>query len=101
MTIATAYDIYLECCEGRLVLEWKVESPVTFHRFWDILSNQMLQYTPLKQKYPGNAQMRSVTLMTRIKHKEKVSEYSEHDFKHAQKVKKDFVKISLTCVLMP
>jgi hypothetical protein len=88
MVIATAYDIYLECCEGGLVQEWKVENPVTFHRFRDILSNQMLQYTPLKQKYPGDAQMRSVTQMTRVKRKEKVGEYSEHDFKHARKMKR-------------
>lgn len=89
MTIATAYDIYLKCCEGSLLVqEWKVENSVTFHQFWDILSNQMLLYTPTNQKYPGDAEMRSVTQMTRIKRKEKVGECTERDFKHAQKMKR-------------
>ena len=47
ITIASAYNIYLECCEGLLCPFWKVENPVTYQKFREILSSQMILYNPV------------------------------------------------------
>ena len=46
--------MYLECAEGLINPEWKVDETVDFHTFRDILSKQMLSYDPKKQNYPGD-----------------------------------------------
>jgi hypothetical protein len=66
LAIVCAYDIYLECSEGELSSEWKLDEPLSFfEQFRKILSTQMLQYSPQKQAYAGDQQfMRTVTKMT-------------------------------------
>jgi len=46
LAIVTAYDMYLECCEGKLNPDWKVDKPVDFHLFRERLGTQMLKYDP-------------------------------------------------------
>jgi hypothetical protein len=36
----------LECCEGKLNAEWKIEKPLNFWQFREKLSEQMLEYKP-------------------------------------------------------
>lgn len=71
LAIVTAYDIYLECTEGNLDPHWKVEDPVDFHTFRDILSIQMLQYDPVKQQYPGDEKMRKVSKLHKDRRSQK------------------------------
>ena len=65
MAIVVTYDIYKECCEGELSCEWKIEQPVDFFTFRDILSKQMCEYDSKNQKYPGDEKMRSVTILSK------------------------------------
>ena len=44
--------MYLECCEGNLKPEWKIDAPATFWRFREKLSEQMLQYDARERRYP-------------------------------------------------
>ena len=43
LMIVVAYDIYNECAEGGLKIEWKIEHPIEFCTFRDMLSKQMLK----------------------------------------------------------
>jgi len=61
LAIVIAYDIYLECVEGKLDKDWLVNYPVDFWTFRDILSIQMLEYDPTKRKYLGDNEMRVCT----------------------------------------
>lgn len=62
IAVVVAYDMYLECCEGKMRAgEWKTERPVDFHRFREKLAKQMLLYTPKDRKYPGDEQFRVST----------------------------------------
>ena len=62
MAAVIAYDIYLECCQGKMLAgEWKIEKPVTFHRFREKLYKQMLQYSPRNRKYAGDQNFRIAT----------------------------------------
>ena len=61
LAVTVAYDMYLECAEGIINPEWKLDKTVDFHTFCDILSKQMLSYDPKKQDYPGDNKMRVVT----------------------------------------
>jgi hypothetical protein len=55
IAVVIAYDMYLECCEGKMRAgEWKIKKPVSFHRFREKLATQMLKYTPKDRKYPGD-----------------------------------------------
>ena len=54
MAIVVAYDIYRECCAGKLDASWKLERPVDFHTFRERLALQMLQYSPKNNHYPGD-----------------------------------------------
>lgn len=65
LAVTVAYDMYLECTEGELNVDWKVNEPVDFHTFRDILSRQMLSYDPKNERYPGDAKMRVVTQLSR------------------------------------
>ena len=71
IVITVAYDMYLECTEGKLDAEWKIEKPLTYFEFRRILSTQMLKYSPQKQLYPGDQFMRSVTSLTQSARKRK------------------------------
>lgn len=61
--VIVAFDIYLECCEGNLHPLWKVEKPVSFHRFREKLGLQMVQYSPSNQHYPGDEKLRANTVL--------------------------------------
>ena len=60
LAIVTAYDIYLEACEGNLEKDWKLV-PVDFWTFREKLSSQMLEYDPVGRRYPGDDEMRACT----------------------------------------
>ena len=57
--------MYLECAEGEINPAWKVNEPVDFHTFCNILSKQMLSYNPKMQNYPGDNKMQVVTQQSR------------------------------------
>ena len=61
MAIVVAYDMYLECTEGNLESSWKIDKPVTFHRFREKLAKKMLQYSPKNRKYLGDDKFRAST----------------------------------------
>ena len=67
LALTVAYDIYKECCEGKLHCSWTISDPVDFFTFQDVLSRQMCQYDPRKQHYPGDEKMRMVTSLTKRK----------------------------------
>ena len=66
--IASAYDIYLECCEGLIFTFWKVVNPVTYRKFREIISSHMLLYNPVQELYPGDHNMRVVAKVMRTQH---------------------------------
>ena len=69
LAVVVAYDMYLECCEGKLRAgEWEIEKPVDFHRFREKLATQMLQYSPKNRKYPGDEKFRESTQQS-VKHR--------------------------------
>ncbi|KAL7528119.1 hypothetical protein ACHAXR_005384 [Thalassiosira sp. AJA248-18] len=63
IAVIAAYDMYHEIVEGGLDEEWFVPAKdrMSFRKFRLLLSKQMLMYDPKKEKYPGDAQFRSVT----------------------------------------
>jgi hypothetical protein len=61
MAVIVAYDMYLECCEGKLHSLWKVEKPVSFYIFRQRLAIQMLTYSATNRKYPGDNNFRIST----------------------------------------
>ena len=65
MAGTVAYDMYLECCEGKLNPLWYVKKPMTFWQFRDKLGKQMLKYDPRFCNYPGDDRMRSYTAMNK------------------------------------
>jgi hypothetical protein len=67
MGLAVAYDMYKECAEGKLDPEWKLAKPVTYHKFHDHLSRQMLQWDPAHQLYPGDNNMRRVQQLNKTR----------------------------------
>ena len=67
LAIIFAYDIYKECAEGGLDSEWKIEHPIDFWTFRDVLSKQMLQYSPTHQLFPGDEKRRASTVQTKRK----------------------------------
>ena len=64
--IASVYYIYLGCCEGLIYPFWKVENPVTYQNFREILQSQIISYNPLQKHYPGDHKMRAVTKVVRM-----------------------------------
>jgi hypothetical protein len=67
MGLAVAYNMYKECAEGGLDPAWKCEKPVSYHKFHDILSRQMMQWDPAHQAYPGDKNMRRVQQLNKEK----------------------------------
>jgi hypothetical protein len=62
-----AYDMYLECAEGLLDEDWKVDKPVSFHVFRETLARQMLAYDPTHLKYLGDDKFRVNTVQKKAK----------------------------------
>ena len=73
MTAVVAYDMYLECSEGKLDETWKLvdekgnPNPVDFHVFRETLARQMLGYDPKKCKYMGDEKFRDSTKQVKAK----------------------------------
>jgi hypothetical protein len=65
MGLTVAYDMYKECAEGGLDLEWKVKKLVLYHKFHDILSRQMMEWDPVHQNHLGDKNMRRVQQLNR------------------------------------
>ncbi len=61
LAVVVAYDFYLECAEGKLRPEWKVNKPVSFQSFRETLAVQMLEYNPKKRLYLGDDKYRVST----------------------------------------
>ena len=61
MAIVIAYDMYLEVAEGKLDDDLRVEYPVDFWIFRDVLSIQMLEYDPKIRHYLRDNAMRVCT----------------------------------------
>jgi hypothetical protein len=63
MQITACYDMYLECCEGELDAQWKVEEKdrKAFLQFQSKLLEQMLTYDPRNEFYAGNGKFRCNT----------------------------------------
>ena len=66
LAIVVAYDIYRECCTGKLDRTWSAQ-PVDFHRFRERLAVQMLQYSPKQRLYPGDEKFRVSTQVNKTK----------------------------------
>ena len=68
MILCLIYSIYQECAEGKIEASWKIEPKQvkSFFEFREKLSIQMLSYSPKRELYPGDAQMRCVTSTTRV-----------------------------------
>ncbi len=64
--IACVYDMYLECAEGELDIEWKIDNPVSYWDFRRILAQQMLTYNSSGQRYPGDGKLRAVTKLPKV-----------------------------------
>ena len=64
MGLTASYGIYLECAEGGLREEWKVEKPVSPWEFQRRCSIQMIQYDPKENRYPGDKSFRQWTKLT-------------------------------------
>ena len=60
LVIATAYDMYKECCEGTLDLDWKVStrSMLSFNDFQQRLGKQLIQYRSADYHLPGDSWLR-------------------------------------------
>ena len=61
MATVVAYDVYLECAEGNLDPDWKVDKPVSFYEFRERQAVQMLHYNAAQRKYPGDEMFRECT----------------------------------------
>jgi hypothetical protein len=67
MAIVVAYDIYIECAQGLLKEEWKLDKPVDFYQFRETLARQMLMYSPRLLKYLGDDKFRDSTVVVKAK----------------------------------
>ena len=77
ITIDSAYDIYLECCEGLLCRFGEVENPVTYRKFREIIPSQMLSYNPVQKRYPVDHKMMEVKKVVRNQQSGRVGEVTE------------------------
>lgn len=70
LVIVLAFGIYEECCEGKIEPLWEIDAKIrlTYFQFREILSTQMLVYSPKRMNYPGDEYMRAVTSNTRVNH---------------------------------
>ncbi len=63
MVVIAVYDMYIECCEGKLNKEWFIAEKdcLSFRDIWLKLLQQMLMYDPHQQMYRGDRTFRTVT----------------------------------------
>lgn len=54
MTMVTAHDMCLECCQGQLNPDWKIKKPVSFHRFREKPAKQQPQHDPRNRHCAGD-----------------------------------------------
>ena len=61
--VIAAFDMYRECCEGKLDESWFIteKKRLNFEQFRMLLSEQMLKYEPQQNEYPGDDKFRSST----------------------------------------
>jgi hypothetical protein len=59
LEVTVAFDLYLEVAEGELDAVWHIVEPLDFWQFREKLSIQMLEYCPIRNKYPGDVGMRT------------------------------------------
>jgi hypothetical protein len=86
--------MYLKCCEGKLVQEWKVQTVETFHTFREILSSQMMRYNPANLRYPGDQLMRANTSKPRVQRAGATrGDYMKMDWKVAKRNCRDVVDV--------
>ena len=97
ITIASVYDIYLEFYEGLLSTFWKVENPVTYQKFRELISSQMLSYNPVQKRYPGDHKMREVIKVVRTQQSGRVGAVTEKDSTIAKKKKRICKDITTLC----
>ena len=64
LAIVVAYGIYKEYVEGGIDSEWEIEHPIDFWTFIDVLSKQILQYSPTHQLFPGDKKTRASKAQT-------------------------------------
>jgi len=69
LAVTVAYDVYLECTEGTLNIDWKQTKPADFYTFREKLAKQMLSYSPQDRKYPGDEKFRVATQQPRKRRK--------------------------------
>lgn len=65
IAVIAAYDMYNECCDGDLDPEWAIpeNERMSFSKFRQTMSKQMLAYNPVLEHYPGDNRFRTVTSM--------------------------------------
>lgn len=63
IAVIAAFDMYHECCDGGLDPEWAIpkKQRMSFSKFRQELSKQMLSYNPVLELYPGDKFFRTVT----------------------------------------
>ena len=61
IAMCLAYEMYMECTEGGLDLEWKLDKPMTGPEFRNRLSEQMCEYRAANMLYAGDKELRSAT----------------------------------------
>ena len=61
IAVAASYDMYVECCEGKLDRSWYIhpKSRMSFREFRLVLSEQMLKYNPVHKNLPGDKHFRA------------------------------------------
>ena len=59
--------IYKECAEGGLDSEWKIEHPTELCTFRDVLSKQILKYSPTHRVFPSDDKMRALAVQMKSK----------------------------------
>ena len=71
IAVCAAYNMYLECTEGMLDEEWKVEKDkrMSYREFRLKLSVQMLAYDPTQRMYPNDEKFRDATNQPKAKRK--------------------------------
>jgi len=62
-----AYQIYKECLEGSVNRLWKLEKPMNATELRERASLQMCQYQSSHKRYPGNAEMRTITQKSKLR----------------------------------
>ena len=59
MGLAAVYGLYLECAEGKLQGDWKVDKPVSF---WDVPSSVVSHHNPPQTSFGETSILKYVTI---------------------------------------